>query len=244
MNAATEPACIHLNYPTRAEPVPFHYFPASRQHVLDILQGRTYPIVPDIGPVATIVDIGANVGSASLMFAGFYPQAEIHAFEPGPAALALLRRNVAGFANIRVHAHGLDAKAGQLRLYRSQWDPMSASVLASAENTSAFDLVEIRQAASALSDCGIGRIDVLKIDTEGCEVPILADLSRLVAATKVIYLEYHSERDRLAIDQQLSATHLLARAAIRHPHRGDLCYVHRDTDFARGYEALVIEARA
>lgn len=241
MSTSSEPACLTLNLPSRTEAVPFFHFPASRGHILGIFEGRTYPIVRDIGPVGTIVDIGANVGAASVMLSAHYPQADIHAFEPGPATAALLARNAAPFPRIRVHAHGLGGDDGHLRLYRSRWDPMSASVLPSAENTDGFDVVEIRRAAPALTACGIVAVDVLKIDTEGCEVPILTDLAAVVPATKVIYLEFHSERDRLRIDERLAGTHILAFASVRHPHRGDVCYVHRDTPFARRHEPLAID---
>lgn len=241
MTVAAEPVCLNLNIPSRGAAVPFFHYPASQAHILGIFEGRTYPILPDIGPVSTIVDIGANVGAASVMLAEHYPQAVIHAFEPGPATAALLARNAAPFPHIRVYAHGLGREDGQLRLFRSRWDPMSASVLQSAENGDTFDVVEIRQATAALAACGIAAIDLLKIDTEGCELPILTDLAALAGAAKVIYLEFHSERDRLRIDQRLSATHVLAFAAVRHPHRGDVCYVHRDTPFAHRHAPLAIE---
>jgi FkbM family methyltransferase len=240
MNTPVEPVCLTLNVPSRAEAVPFFHYPASRGHILGIFEGRTYPIVKDIGPVATIVDIGANVGAASVMLSAHYPDADVHAFEPGPETAALLARNATAFPRIRVHAHGLGPSDGLLRLYRSRWDPMSASVLPSAENTDGFDVVEIRRAGPALAACGIAAIDVLKIDTEGCEVPILGELAAFVPAAKVIYLEFHSERDRLRIDQRLAPTHVLAFASVRHPHRGDVCYVHRDTPFARRHEPLAI----
>lgn len=237
-----EPVCLNLNVPARAASVPFFHYPASRRHILEIFEGRTYPIVQDIGPVATIVDIGANVGAASVMLATHYPEANVHAFEPGPATAALLARNTASFPRIHVHAHGLGPNDGHLRLYRSRWDPMSASVLSSAENTNDYDVVEMRRAGPALEACGITTIDLLKIDTEGCEMPVLMGLSAVTQATKVIYLEFHSDHDRLRIDERLAASHVLAFASVRHPHRGDLCYVNRETPFARRHESLAIGA--
>jgi FkbM family methyltransferase len=240
MNTPAEPVTLNLNVPQRAGPLPFLHYPASREHIVGIFEGRTYPIVRDIGPVTVIVDIGANVGAASVMLAAHHTDAVVHAFEPGPAAAALLVRNVAPFPKVRVHPFGLGLEDGRQQLYRSRWDPMSASVLASAENTDACDMIEIRQASKTLDSLGIASIDVLKIDTEGCELPILADIASSIPGIKVIYLEFHSEHDRLRIDDLLSTTHILAFATVRHPHRGDLCYVHRDTLFARRHEALAI----
>lgn len=240
MNTPDEPVYLTLTLPSRPETVPFLHYPASRAHILGIFEGRTYPIVKDVGLVSTIVDIGANVGAASVMLATHYPDADVHAFEPGPAAAALLARNVAAFPRITVYPFGLGADRGQQRLYRSRWDPMSASILESAENRDEFDVIEIHRAATMVESLGIAAIDVLKIDTEGCEVLILTELAAVVSAIKVIYLEFHSERDRLRIDERLKATHVLAFASVRHPHRGDVCYAHRDTPFARRHDALAI----
>jgi FkbM family methyltransferase len=241
MSIAAETAFLNLTVPARAEPVPFLYFPASRQHILGILEGRTYPPLPDVGPVATIVDIGANVGAASVMFATRHPGAAVHAFEPGPGPLELLRQNAAHFPSITVHSFGLGIEDTEQRLYRSSWDPMSASVLPSAENTGLFDVIPVRRTRAALGSTGITSIDVLKIDTEGCEVPILCELEALLPSVKCVYLEFHSDRDRLRLDERLARTHVLAHAAVRHPHRGDVCYVHRETVYARRHALLAIE---
>ena len=50
---------------------------------------------------------------------------------------------------------------------------------------------------------------MLKVDTEGCEVPIFASLLERLGGVKVIYLEYHSEADRRELDAMLSPTHQL-----------------------------------
>jgi FkbM family methyltransferase len=190
--------------------------------------------------VERIVDVGANVGAASVKWAVTYPHATIHAFEPGPAALGLLERNAAHFPSIVVHRFGLGAKDEERRLYHSRWDPMSASVCASAENVATFDMITVRRAASALQSTGLTSIDLLKIDTEGCEVAILDELAAIIAGVKCLYLEYHSDADRRLIDESLSRTHLLAFASVKHPHRGDLCYVHRDSAYCRRHALLAV----
>ena len=240
MTTSTDQVTLSLAIPGRTEPVCFQHFAASRQHILGILQGQTYPLLPDIGPVATIVDIGANVGAASVAMAVNYPGATIHAFEPGPAPLELLQRNAAWFPSITVHAFGLGTDDAEQRLYRSQWDPMSASILPSAENTLLFDVVALRKARPALASIGVASVDVLKVDTEGFEIPILDELGELLREVRVLYAEFHSEDDRRRLDVRLAETHVLAHAAVRHPHRGDVCYVRRDTPYARRHDQLAI----
>lgn len=231
----------YVSFPSRAGPLPFEYFEASGRHVTSILNGTTYPEVPDVGDVRTILDIGANVGAASVMFAARFPDAEIHAFEPGPAPRAVLERNVTGLGRIRVHPFGLHDHDARTKLYRSRWDPMSASIETSAENGLDFDEIEVRQASTVLDALGIADVDVVKIDTEGCEVPIMICLNGRLARARLIYLEYHSDADRRKIDAFLGPTHVLACGTTRHPHRGDLCYVARATEYARRMTHWAIE---
>ena len=45
--------------------------------------------VPDAVDPAVIVDVGANIGMASIYFADRFPSASIYAFEPMPEAVIL-----------------------------------------------------------------------------------------------------------------------------------------------------------
>ena len=50
-------------------------------------------------------------------------------------------------------------------------------------------------------------IDILKIDTEGCEINILQSIKAFLKKISVIYLEYHSEQQGIIIKNLLSKTH-------------------------------------
>jgi len=231
---------LQLNAPHLGITIPFTYFQNSHEHIVRILKGDTYPLVEGLGTVTSIVDIGANVGAATVMLALRYPDAVVHSFEPGPTPYELLSRNAAAIPRVQLHPYGLADSDRECKLYRSTWDPMSASVLSSAENTGDFDTIRLRKASQALREEAISSIDILKVDTEGCEVPVLADLAELAKAARVIYLEYHSDADRRRIDAMLEPSHVLAHAAARQPHRGDVCYVHRSTPYATAMAALAI----
>jgi FkbM family methyltransferase len=232
---------LDVNVPGRPRPIDFRYFAHSQRHVMAILQGETYPEVKKIGSVRTVIDIGANVGSAAVCFAVRYPGAVIHAFEPGMEARGLLVHNAASCPAVRIHAVGLHDHDAAARLFRSKWDPMSASVGRNYENTEDSEAIEVRRASAYLQEIGVDSIDVLKVDTEGCELPILRDLGALARDAVVIHLEYHSEADRVGIDSVLNASHLLYAASATHPHRGDLTYVRADSDAAACWAAAPIE---
>src|SRR6185295_2686495 len=66
-----------------------------------------------------IIDAGANIGLATLFFKYRYPNARVHCFEPNPASVDLLRRNIAenGLKDVEIHATALAARTGSIRLY-------------------------------------------------------------------------------------------------------------------------------
>ncbi len=207
--------------------VPFKYFAWSEKIMGDIFAGKTYTPVKQVQEVRTIFDVGANVGAASIYFLMRYPDVRVYAFEPAPDAFQILKENAAYFPNIKVENIGLFNETKSATLYLSRVDPVTHSIGQSALNKPDGVEVALVDVDSYIREHKIGRIDVLKMDTEGCEVPIIQSLSDHIAEISVIYLEYHSEEDRLFIDQRLNKTHVLAGGQIPHPHKGELCYLNK-----------------
>jgi FkbM family methyltransferase len=170
----------------------------------EIFEGRCYPIVADIGDVRSILDVGANVGLAAGHFRSHYPAAKIYCVEPDLRAFSYLRANATVIGNCEVYNVGLwDCDCTQIL------NLGASTVLTSALGKETGAKASIQCLGSAKFCSGIGTIDVLKIDTEGAEVPILWGMRQLLADIKVIYLEFHSHMDRCVIDVLLSETHAL-----------------------------------
>ena len=88
-------------------------------------------------------------------------------------------------------------------------------------------MITLKSVRDWLAENSISRVDILKVDTEGCEVPILEAMSDLLPAVKVIYLEYHNDDDRKEFDRILGETHLLAHGLMM-AHLGEVAYVSKD----------------
>jgi len=82
------------------------------------------------------------------------------------------------------------------------------------------DLKARREAAER----GWQHISILKIDTEGCEVPILTELLPAVPSIDFMYCEYHSEADRRTIDDLVKERFILGGAKADKPHQGMSIY--------------------
>jgi FkbM family methyltransferase len=182
---------------------------ASRWTNAPILEGRTYPYLPFVDDVRVVFDVGANCGAASVHFARHHPAATVHAFEPGREARSYLERNVAGLPNVRVHPFGLYSTHRRALLYRGNGDLGMASVIRREVNLDESEPVELRAGGAWAADQAIDRIDILKVDVEGCEVEVLEGLVDLLPTVKLLFVEYDSRHARKALGRLLDATHEL-----------------------------------
>ena len=218
---------------------------ASRWVSADILAGRTYPNLEFVSPVDVIVDVGANCGATTVFLAHHHPNAIVHAVEPGSRQRAILERNVEHLPNVRVHPIGLDAenRTAQLHLGR---DSGSSSIVRGWWHGDEVESIDLRAASSWLRAEGIERIDILKIDAEGCEVAIVESLLAWLPEVKVLYVEYDSRQARRDLDRLVAPTHelLLGKMLLD---QGECLYLacdHADLPAATDWLRLVVGAAA
>jgi len=137
----------------------------------------------------TILDLGANIGLASLYFEARYPGCTIHAYEPNPLNFAALKINTRGNPKVHHVQKGVRDVSGTFKLYRGALGHYSDSFYqVEGETTAEFDMVE------AISARDLPPCDVMKLDTEGCELEILSTYQHL-RHVKAVMLEWHSRED-------------------------------------------------
>lgn len=145
-----------------------------------------------------ILDIGANVGISSVYFANRFPQADIYAIEPMPENFEVLKRNAEGRRVTPINV-GLDSQDGQRELILSP-DASNFGGLSFYQRGAAPDakrvMIATRSPASLLRELGVGRVDMIKIDTEGAEYSILTAFDpELLKEVTWITGELHGEQD-------------------------------------------------
>jgi len=211
----------------------------------DILWGKTYKIVNYIDEVKVIVDIGANIGASCLYFSQNYPNADIIAFEPASEPYNLLTKNVEPYSNIRIYNFGLYSTNKTAILHKGNVDSVTSSIGNCTDCCSGgTEQVTLKEIIAVFKEIGISNIDILKIDTEGCEIQLLKSLQNsLLSDVKVLYLEYHSENDRKMIDKIMENSHILHSCSSKRPHRGDLCYIKKSicesVDYYNNYQIVI-----
>ncbi|WP_049753511.1 FkbM family methyltransferase [Alkalilimnicola ehrlichii MLHE-1] len=157
-----------------------------------------------ISPEMVVVDVGANIGAFALYADLWSPHCIVHCFEPNPQVLPLLERNKQeARGTIQIHPFALSDEDGELTLWQHPRNTGETSLARRSDGATQVQ-VPVRNALDALTAAGVDHIDVLKIDTEGSEVPVVQTLVPFLPKVSIVMLEYHSEADRRALDRLLS----------------------------------------
>jgi FkbM family methyltransferase len=115
----------------------------------------------------TLLDIGANIGYYSAVFLANVQNGHAICIEPQPGIVELLTKNMGQFGDrAEVHPVGLAEKSGRLRFSVDEKSRGRAHI--SKDGKVEIKVVEARQALKELD-----RVDLIKIDVEGFEEPVL-----------------------------------------------------------------------
>jgi FkbM family methyltransferase len=139
--------------------------------------------------VETIVDIGANVGMATLWLATVAPGCRIVAVEPSPEAAGRLRSNIARNAlssRVTVIEAAVGATDGDAVL-----DVGGQSPTARLRDDGSGVKVRLMTLRQVLDHSKIERLDVLKMDCEGAEYEILETAGPVLDRVGAIVGEFH-----------------------------------------------------
>ncbi len=190
----------------------------------EIFKDHCYQPVPRIAAPRSVLDIGANVGLAAAYFRLAYPDAVIHCVEPDPGALSFLAQNGPVIGNCIVHEVGLYEGDCQMPFYSSDNSVISSVARNPFAHATSIP-IQLRDAGAFVSSLGVEGFDLIKIDTEGAEVPIIRSLGQFMRTAAIVHAEFHSRDDRRAIDDLMNPSHCLFRGVIESAHRGHLTYV-------------------
>lgn len=150
----------------------------------------------DLRSCTSIVDVGANVGMASIWFARECPNARVFAVEPAPLPLERLRRNItANRLEERVivipAAIAVQSGTGFVESIGSSVNGRFTSTVGAASARVEVTEVQAVTLADVLEPAG-GRADLMKLDCEGGEYAVLDESNHLVLQqVRSVVGEYH-----------------------------------------------------
>lgn len=127
-----------------------------------------------------VVDMGANIGISALFFLTRRPDCRVHCFEPDPKNVERLTENLSKFSDrVEIHPVAVMPAAGRVTFVAEpsgrygHVDRGPIDVVRDDETRIDVEAVAIADALRSVLEAE-GRIDVVKIDTEGNEPDLVA----------------------------------------------------------------------
>ena len=175
---------------------------SDAQTFIDVFRGRAYDIagwpgfatvmaeyrrITARGDVPLILDLGANVGAASVWFARQFPEARIIAVEPDAENAALCRLNTRALANVTCVTGAIASRSGHVSLrndgdkawtIQTAWDPQG--------QVPAYTIADLVATVGRA-----GQLFIVKIDIEGFESDLFARGTEWIDEVTVIFIEPH-----------------------------------------------------
>ena len=142
----------------------------------------------EITPGMRVLDVGANIGYFTLLFArSVGPTGHVYAFEPEPRNFELLQRNLArnGYTNVTALPKAVSRTSGSQRLYKS---PDNLGDHRLAHGTAGRDSVDVSVIALDELLPGDARVDFIKLDIQGAECAAVQGARQLITRSAPLCL--------------------------------------------------------
>lgn len=201
-----------------------------------------------------LLDVGSHKGEYILSIKKNFNVRNIYGFEPNPNIFRILEKNLKKFNEIKIYNFG----AGDItenKILNQNIETSSSSINFLNQNskyykkkylllnflnlkkvTNQIDIKVIRL-DNFISENNIGKIDLLKIDTEGYEFKIIKGLGENISKIKLIHLEHHFD-DMIIKDYKLSdihdylkSKHFVKVFKIRMKFRKSFEYIYKNINF-------------
>lgn len=163
--------------------------------VKEVVVDDVYGITQSDQKINTVIDIGAHIGTFSLLASKAFPSAKIFAIEPNPKTFSTLQKNcqLNQTKNVVLANLAVSDKEGLIDMYPNSTSGLATVITdkADTEKNKAFS-VRSTTLAKFMVENAIAKCDLLKIDCEGSEYVILNSLRRTdFAKIRSITMEYH-----------------------------------------------------
>lgn len=142
------------------------------------------------------VDVGANVGLWTLPLA--HKNITVHAFEPGPKQRRILMARSREYPNVHVYPFALGEHQCETQLYLHQSSGHDSIIRVMGDYIGSKVSVTVR----ALDSFRLRNVGLIKIDTEGYEVPVLLGARQTILKDKPrlvieVHRPYHEQLQRI-----------------------------------------------
>jgi FkbM family methyltransferase len=155
--------------------------------------------------VSTVIDLGGNVGLASVWFLNTFPRARVITVEANPDNFTSLDANLRHYGDRSIVVHGgAWWRQTSLALVRRR-DEGDASVREALPGDDPSILMDGWDVPALMARAGFDNVDLLKIDIEGAEVDLLLnDAGRWLPRVRNLSIEFHGPKCEAAFERALA----------------------------------------
>ena len=153
---------------------------------------ETHWFIRSLRPGDVVVDVGANIGYYTLLGARLVGDAgRVYAFEPDPAAFAILERNVRlnGLENVVLEQKAVSNEAGSIQLFLAATNKGDHRIYdVEGEERQAIDVEAV--ALDAYFEGVEDAVDFVKVDAQGAEGVILDGMLGLIGKSDDLVMAF------------------------------------------------------
>jgi len=167
-----------INYKKLIKKIAFFLLDQRKQRGFHLLNDIRYLSKGSGKPIEVIFDVGANTGQSINKYKQYFPEAEIHAFEPIDETFEKLISNIKNIKNIYPNKFALSSSSGSEKIALSENSPTTNSlrnyVTQNQEmSNNSTQIVQIQTIDNYFKQKSLEKIDLLKTDTEGYDLEVL-----------------------------------------------------------------------
>jgi FkbM family methyltransferase len=154
-----------------------------------------FPALPDLimRPNGVVIDIGAHIGTFSMLIATAFSHVKVHAFEPNRESYELLEKNITHnkLLNVKAYRQAVTARVGAVELYHDQSNWGHSTSFDFGGRSETVDGISL---SSVFQQQNIQYCDLIKFNCEGAEFEILLSTSEsLLENIGMMLILYHED---------------------------------------------------
>jgi len=146
--------------------------------------------------ITNIYDIGANVGTWTILAKSIFPDTKLEAFEPLPQHFESWKNHTSGLEGVRLHKEALGAENKNETIRVTSFSDASSVLPISKEGRARYNLeeveqfpIKIRRLDDYLEEKKIDAPDLIKLDVQGYEIEVLKGGIKCIKKAKAIICE-------------------------------------------------------
>lgn len=207
LGARRLPATYRLYSRESATPLICRYGTTDRLVFRQVFIKGSYDDLWPAAPPRLVIDGGANVGHSTAYLLTRFPEAQVIAVEADDRNFEVLEQNLAPYGDRATAINAaIWSRGGTLALSRGTYlDGREWSTQVVEASASELPTVAGIDVGTLLQATGMERIDVLKLDVEGAEVPIFRHSEDWIDRVDLIAVELHDDECRATFHGALPA---------------------------------------